>query len=577
MVDGIQSGLTADALEVQELVRRVRNGQVRVPNFQRGLRWGYAEVKTLFDSILRDFPIGNLLLWQRSAAAAKLTLGAVQLDAPELSTAWWVVDGQQRIISLYNALSEEAVHDDRFALSYDLEAGKIVRRIKDDNPFVIPFPVLFDLTRVLNWARSHPEITDRIEDINLITARLRQFRIPIYLVEQDDEEILREIFDRMNNSGKKLTRAEVFSALNPGEQDQLAIPVIAERVSQELNFGRIDDDTVLLALLARRGPDVQREIRLEFDSTDRNGSIDFPNEDQATAYVEGEKALRQAVIFLQEDANVPHFSFLPYRYLLVVLTRFFGLHPNPQSRDLILLRRWFWRAALIGPVLFKGSATGTTRQLNRRISKGSSSESVQKLLGLLSRRNPEPLHPKTFRTNEITAKVILCSWWRLSPRSPRTGASYQVSDLADMIGDRRTPADAVPRLRTSTRAGEYKLWAANRILVPDQELVINEFDEDLIVAENRMSSTEWVELLRSHTLTAELLGSLQDVEELPRFFEGRQRLIEAELERFIELMCEYSLEDTPPLSLLIFDDEEEGVGVDFELDLFGPGGIDAGS
>ncbi|HET6499166.1 MAG TPA: DUF262 domain-containing protein [Amycolatopsis sp.] len=571
MAENVRGGLTADALEVQELVRRVRNGQVRVPSFQRGLRWQYAEVRELFDSILRDFPIGNLLLWQRPAEAGLLTLGAVQIDAPANPTAWWVVDGQQRITSLYNVLSEEAVHDERFALAYDLEHGRIVRRTRYDSPFVIPFPVLFDLTRVLGWARTYPEVTDRIEEINLITARLRQFRIPIYLVEQTDEDVLREIFDRMNNSGKTLTRAEVFSALNPDQRNRHAIPLIADRISQETGFGRIDDDTVLLALLSRRGADVQREIRLEFDSTDRKGAIDFTDEDRQTAFAEGEQALARAVVFLQETAHVPHFSFLPYRYLLIVLTRFFGLHPVVRERDLVLLRRWFWRAALIGPALFKGSTTGTTRQLNRRIVPGSASESVQELLAVLSGRERAPMHPRTFRTNESTAKVILCSWWRNGPRSPRTGERYEVSHLDELVGDRSTPAEAVPRLRSGARAAHYRLWAANRILIPDQEVAIGEIDEEFLVARDPAKAIDWPGLLRSHALTPALLDALGDADRAAEFFETRQRIIEDELERFVQLMCEYELEDTPPLSSLVFDEEDLADNGQEEADPFGSG------
>ncbi|MGA6164104.1 DUF262 domain-containing protein [Amycolatopsis magusensis] len=551
-----RSALTADALEVQELVRRVRGGQIRVPNFQRGLKWGYPEVKTLFDSILRDFPIGNLLLWQRPAPAGRINLGAIHVDAPETQRAWWVVDGQQRIISMYNVLSEEASHDDRFALSYDFERQQISRRVGNDDPWVIPFPVLFDLTKVLNWVREHPDVTERIEEINLLTTRLRQFRIPVYLVEQDDEDVLREIFDRMNNSGKKLTRAEVFSALNPRSRDEVDIPLIADRISQETNFGRIDDDTVLLALLARRGPNVQREIRLEFDSVERGGAIDFPNEDRETAYAEAERALRAAVLFLQETANVPHFSFLPYRYLLVVLTRFFGLHRHVGSRNAILLRRWFWRAALIGPALYRGSTTGTTRQLNGLIVRADVEASIEKLLGSVSGRSSEPLQPRVFRTNELTAKVILCSWWARGPRSPLTGESYSVKELSETVGDRRTPAEAVPRLRSAASVSKYRLWAANRMLVPDEELTVGELADDLVKAQS-FGRQSWEAILDSHLMTPHLLGKLLNSDAPSEFYEERQGLVEQELSRFVAVMCENDLEDTPSLAELIFDDEDD--------------------
>jgi hypothetical protein len=50
-------------------------------------------VIALFDSIWRGFPIGNLLLWRRPAPAASVQVGPVSIDAPELDSALWVVDG----------------------------------------------------------------------------------------------------------------------------------------------------------------------------------------------------------------------------------------------------------------------------------------------------------------------------------------------------------------------------------------------------------------------------------------------------------------------------------------------------
>ena len=67
----------------------------------------------------------------------------------------------------------------------------------------------------------------------------------------------------MNNYGKRLTRAEIFSALFAGEEsaEEDVTPTldrIAQNMSDDLDFGLIDNDTILQAILARRGPDVLR-------------------------------------------------------------------------------------------------------------------------------------------------------------------------------------------------------------------------------------------------------------------------------------------------------------------------------
>src|ERR1700683_4063091 len=59
-----------------DLVRDVQRGVLRVPPFQRGFRWEPSDVTKLFDSLYRGFPIGNLLLWRRSAPAQRLPIAS---------------------------------------------------------------------------------------------------------------------------------------------------------------------------------------------------------------------------------------------------------------------------------------------------------------------------------------------------------------------------------------------------------------------------------------------------------------------------------------------------------------------
>ena len=110
----------ATTLDVEQLARWAREGRIRIPHFQRPLRWQRDDVIKLFDSIVRGYPVGSLLLWRRSASAETLQLGELRITAPKMPDALWVVDGQQRIISLANALHHDGQSDERFRISYDL-------------------------------------------------------------------------------------------------------------------------------------------------------------------------------------------------------------------------------------------------------------------------------------------------------------------------------------------------------------------------------------------------------------------------------------------------------------------------
>lgn len=192
-------------------------------------------------------------------------------------------------------------------------------------------------------------------------------------------------FVRMNSYGKRLTKAEVFSALNAGAEDtdgeRLTFRAMAAHVDEDRSFGELDEGAVLQAVLARRHPDIQREIRNEFSEPDDEG--------QDVAYKATEDALLCSVSFLQDSCGIPHIALLPYRYLIIVPVRFFAYHPNPGEQNLRLLRRWYWRAATIGSGIFPGGTTGATRILGQRIVAGDESGSVQGLLAALGEKPTE--------------------------------------------------------------------------------------------------------------------------------------------------------------------------------------------
>ena len=69
MTNTVLSQPSATTFRLSALVRNVLDGAVRVPHFQRSFRWDARDVGLLFDSILRGYPVGSVLLWERAAPA----------------------------------------------------------------------------------------------------------------------------------------------------------------------------------------------------------------------------------------------------------------------------------------------------------------------------------------------------------------------------------------------------------------------------------------------------------------------------------------------------------------------------
>ena len=562
MASSVDTRTGARTFLLDELVKLAWTGRMRVPHFQRDFKWTRSDVVQLMDSIHRGYPVGSLLLWERAADAQRIILGSLEIDAPRQERALWVVDGQQRVTSLANVLHPDGRRDPRFALGYDLRDDAVVPLPAIDDSFVIPLPVIFDLAEVLRWFAERREAIDYQDAAFNLARELRQFAIPAYQVvqEQDDIEVLQQIFDRMNNSGKRLSRAEVFSAINAGTEREaegrLTIKRIAEDIDDVHGFGLVDDDTVLQCILARRGPDIQREIRWEFDPARRRGVVDFPDEDRDDAYEHGRQALSRAVDFLVE-AGVPHYAVLPYRYLLVVLTRFLALHPELHPAQLRLLQRWFWRAAVVGPGIAKGSTTGVTRTFCTKITRDDVMSSLDGLLRVIGDGLPALPDPHRFKTNESAAKIALCSWWHLGPRNPETGDRYSRHDMTAALADGATAADAVKAVFPRRFVPDnQRLWAANRVLMPVLVEPVNAVSGLLQRAPLDLTDETWSAVLASHLIDAHT-QQLLIRDDVPDFVAERQDAVVAQLQTFLSLKCEWGFEDTPPIEDLELDDLDD--------------------
>ncbi len=542
---------SARTYTLASLVGLVREGRIRVPHFQRGLRWGTTDAVDLIDSVLRGFPIGSLLLWRRPAPAEVLTFGGVTIDAPRLDEALYVVDGQQRITTFCNVFDLAAGSRPPFALVYDIREHPLkVRAARTHESDSIPLPILFDLNRLLRWTRENPRYLDLIDEVNGATTRLREFHVPAYEVRSDDDDALRDIYDRMNNAGKRLSRAEAFWGLHaPGEASAaslMSLATLQDHVQTALHWGRIDDDTILKVFLARRGPDVNRDIHQEFEDS-RQERADVRDDDSETAHRAALEALERTVLFLRDTACVPHVTFLPYRYLMIVLSRFFGHFPDADDRNLELLRRWFWRAALIGPGAAKGGTTGVLRLLAGCIKPGQESASVQRLLAALDRDAIRLPDPARFRTNQAAGHIILCALWERGPRSPDTGAPFTQLELADQLGSESSPGSAVPELFVRSRLAEANTTSVgNRLLLPGVPV---EILRGIAAGDDLFTPAAAPQIRASHFLAAPDAGGSPDV-----VVAERSQQIGDFLRDFLHRMTGEGLEDTSPLADFDFDD-----------------------
>ncbi|WP_225412486.1 DUF262 domain-containing protein [Stigmatella hybrida] len=330
--------LETKTYSVSALLDAIRKGRVRIPHFQRGFRWNDEDRRLLFDSLQAGFPIGTLLLARGEAPAEHIMLGGFSAAVPHTPDALWVVDGQQRLVTLAMALLED--HSGAYRpLFFDLEANRFVTGVRRRAvpPYWVPTHVLSSSAVLNKWLREtgvSAELSDRAD---AIASRLREYAVPAYLIPYDgqNDKLLQEIFARVNQRGRMLEKHEVFQALHSSVTGGKG-PI--DRVRDELiplGFGELEGSQIEKAAIAVAGGDPRKPLQ------DQLSHVPAAELLERTA-----QSLALTIEFLSADASVPHVSWLPYAGVIPALARFLSLHPSPHPRNRELLVRWFWRGTL---------------------------------------------------------------------------------------------------------------------------------------------------------------------------------------------------------------------------------------
>lgn len=335
--------LKATQYAVKDLLRLAQEGRLRLPRFQRGLRWTHDDNRKLLDSLQRGYPVGSLLLWQRPAAQERVQFGRYALDAPAVTDALWIVDGQQRLTALIAGLlgpQAEQRGGDPFALWFHLDRQEFTTVPPSRGAVAVPLPRLRSAVDTSRWALEQGIAPELHELAQRVGEQLRDYILPAYVSTAPDEKVLRSIFDRMNTSGRQLRDAEVFEALNRAfdHEEQSGNPAgsLTARLAEVpfgLGFGEVAGDVLQRALWGVAGHTPRKELPAALRAPGAARVWEAP-----TA-----AALDATLRFLIHEARIPHGMTLPYELPLMVLPRFFHLHPQPRERSIELLVRWVAR------------------------------------------------------------------------------------------------------------------------------------------------------------------------------------------------------------------------------------------
>ena len=100
-----------DDISFENLMAQIKEGTIKIPDFQRDFVWERSQIVNLLDSIYHHYPIGSFLFWESNEDICSYkNIGNIELKpAPKGKSINYVLDGQQRITSLFASLEEAEI------------------------------------------------------------------------------------------------------------------------------------------------------------------------------------------------------------------------------------------------------------------------------------------------------------------------------------------------------------------------------------------------------------------------------------------------------------------------------------
>jgi hypothetical protein len=336
-------------LKVRELLEEIDRGEVLLPEIQRAYVWKGPQVAKLIDSLYREYPSGQILLWD--TINLPITKGLEGVENPSMPTVGHpkiVLDGQQRLTSLYRALGPSSKPVDVY-FNLESEQFQLYLRRLDADPRWIPVREVvnnekhdLDILKGIA-ATGGPGLDDPQSKIYLDRLqrlkRIGDYKFPIEIYRSDDYEEVTELFVRINAGGTRLRAAELVLAQLALRLPGAVVETFEEAMDEYAEVGYDLRPRFLIRALIAIGTGQSRYRHL----------LEFwkrPPEELGALWKRTRRGVDRAVNFSRHNARFESSDWLPSLNALIPLSAYFEGHKRitPDVEEGLL--RWFYLAFL---------------------------------------------------------------------------------------------------------------------------------------------------------------------------------------------------------------------------------------
>ena len=361
----------------------LKSQNYQIPTFQRDVVWEKENVKKLWDSIYKFYPLGSILVWKTDLKLHNhRSIGGHEIDDPNFSRTeyQYLLDGQQRTTSLLTSLYGGKIEgqpgfdptlyidltvantDDTDDESYkkrflyweeiDTRNGELLRNQGRENRFnegliVKLSDIKHDFSGVQEHIVNHPHVAQRYNhpywvELRRVQQVLDNYRISFIELKGIQVSEVCQIFERINQAGKPLDIFDIVVAKTYRVKTKnyagfyLRDLIHDFRETNKSRFLHISDFDYLqiLAILIREHV---------ADSGIRNITPrylnDITTEQIETIWPSAKKAILKTFDFFENTLNIKGPHLIPYRYFYLTLANYFYENKEPNYG---FLKKYFW-------------------------------------------------------------------------------------------------------------------------------------------------------------------------------------------------------------------------------------------
>lgn len=369
-MNNLKRDIGSEPLRVTEVIEHLRKDEYLIPTFQRDFVWQPDNIKKLWDSIFRFYPIGSLLYWETdSYLHTHRKLGGFVFphdeDTVRKFKEWkYILDGQQRATSLLVSFlggkgRVEGNEDFDYMMYFDATnaefffAGEYDKRASNaDSSFLIR------LRDVPEWGFTFykdisavPGFNETIEhNLQQLAKIFTDYKVVVVKIKGVEVSEVCDIFERINQEGKKLHPVDIIVARTyrpekpadgiKGFYLRDNIEGLRDPLVESGNRFKDMDDLSVIQMFAlglrKQDPTRRSAYGVTPAALDNLKTADFEN------HWEQSRKTILGTVKLLSDLKVHGPDMLPYTYLMLALSYYLHCNKSPNKS---LARQWFWRTA----------------------------------------------------------------------------------------------------------------------------------------------------------------------------------------------------------------------------------------